>query len=46
MNPMLKDFKENMINYPAFSKYCEFYWIVDWPSEALVMIAQQAVVEN
>ncbi len=35
-----------MITYPAISKYCQFYWIVDWPSEALVMIAQQAVVEN
>ncbi len=43
---MLKDFKENIIFYPAILKNTEFNWVLDWPKEALYMIATQAIIDH
>lgn len=41
---MIHDFKESILFYPAIAKETEFYWINEWPKEALQMIATQAIV--
>lgn len=42
----MKEFKEDILNYPAIAKHTEFFWVVEWPTEALLMIATQTIVET
>ena len=39
MNHSFDSFSSNMSKYPAFKKYCNFFFMNPWPKEALSLVA-------
>lgn len=45
-NPKMKQFREDMVSYPSFAKHSEFHWLTEWPTEALLRIASQTLLDT
>jgi len=35
-----------MINYPSIAKNSELHWLTEWPTEALLRITTQTLIES
>ena len=39
MNHSFSSFSSSMLKFPAFCKYCNFFYMNPWPREALALVA-------
>ena len=46
LNPKTQQFREDLLSYPSIAKHSEFHWLTEWPTEALLRIASQTLLET